>query len=198
MSIIQIRTKDRVFARMLEIVLVENNSEIFLTDKKDTKIPDGCELIITDTACADKETDRFDKIIYVCRGEEPPQGSISVKRPFLIEDFISLVNGMLFAEEKTADSQPFLTLDKKRKTLRYGKFSVLLTDKEFDLMLLLYENKGKIVTNEQITKTVWDDKTVPGSNISAVYINYLRKKFDEKLGKKFIYSVRGKGYQLKI
>ena len=65
------------------------------------------------------------------------------------------------------------------------------------LLSLLYENKGKAVTSEEIIQRVFDGKTVENSNAAAVYVNYLRKKLDKRIGKMLIYSVRGVGYMLK-
>ena len=104
----------------------------------------------------------------------------------------------LSSEEKHTDIAPSLSIDKKRSVAKYGKYSVSLTETEMKLLSLLHENRGKTVTNAEITAVVFDGKTVKGSNAAAVYVNYLRKKLDEKIGKRLIFSVRGVGYVLKI
>ena len=198
MPLVQIRMKDRVFSRMLEIVLLENSILSEVTDIAKAKIPDGCLLVITDLQCVSEEVQRFENTVFIVKsGEALPEGRSGFRRPFLIEGFISEITKLLFSEEKT-EAPPSLTVDKKHRVARYGRLSVPLTETELKLLVLLYENRGKTVLYEDITQRVWDGRTAENSNVSAVYVNYLRKKLDEKFGKRFIFSVRGKGYVLKI
>lgn len=198
MSLVQIRMKDRVFARMLEIVLLENSVSSTVTENRDAEIPKDCVLIITDSDCATRDVLRFGKTFFIGRqGEVSPNGVSFYKKPILIDGFVADVKAALFSEEKPTEAAEKLTVDKKHGVARYGKLSVSLTETEMKLLLLLYENKGAAVTNEEIVKRVFDGKTVENSNVAAVYVNYLRKKLDERIGKKLIYAVRGVGYILK-
>ena len=191
--------RDRVFARMLEILLSEKQISVSVTDKKETRIPEGSALVITDLHCADKDVQRFENTVYICgRDETEPEGRVCLRRPFLIDAFISEILDTLFSDKKADSDTLSLSLDKKTKSARYGKLAIPLTETEFKLLLLLYENKGETVTCEEITDKVFGGKTVENSNVSAVYVNYLRKKLDERIGKRMIFSVRGKGYTLKI
>ena len=199
MPLVQIRMKDRVLARTLEILLAEKKVSVSVTDKKETEMPESTDLVITDLASADRDTLRFESTVFICgRDETPPENRLSFKRPFLTDAFLSETLGMIFSEEKEVTKTTAISIDKRRKAVRLGKITVPLTDKEFLLFTLLYEKKEKVVTNEEITATVFEGKTVENSNVSAVYVNYLRKKLDERLGKPLIFSVRGKGYMLKI
>ena len=198
MPLVQIRMKDRVLSRMLKIVLLENKIPSEVTCDEKAQVSDGCSLIVTDISCASAEVLRFETVFFVIKDkEEIPEGKTVFRRPFLIDTFISEVQKSLFSEheEKAA---PSLSIDKKHNFARYGSVSVKLTETEMKLLTLLYENKGETVTNEEITKRIWGGRTVENSNVSAVYVNYLRKKLDERLGKRFIFSVRGKGYVLKV
>ena len=200
MSLVQIRIKDPVFSRMLKIVLLENRIPSEITNEKDALVPESCELIITDLSCAGKDVHRFPKTFFVLkRGEEPPEGKPFYVRPFLTDSLVSDVTAALFSGEKTAvETAPELSVDKKRFTAKYGKLSVSLPETEMRLLSLLHENRGKTVTNAEINEKVFGGKTAEGSNACAVYVNYLRKKLDEKIGKRLIFSVRGVGYVLKI
>jgi hypothetical protein len=190
--------KDRVFARMLEIVLLENNVSSEVTDTSRAKIPEDTLLVITDTECGIGEADAFENTVFITKGSEtPPAEKRSFHRPFLMDAFVSEINKLLFTEE-SADSPPTLTVDKKHKTAKYGRLSVSLTETELKLLLLLYENKGQTVLYSEIIQNVFGGRTAENSNVPAVYVNYLRKKLDEKFGKRLIFSVRGKGYTLKI
>lgn len=58
-------------------------------------------------------------------------------------------------------------------------------------------NKGLVLTRDNILENVWGYDYFGDTNIVDVYISYLRNKIDDKYNKKFIYTVRGVGYQLK-
>lgn len=197
MPLVQIRQKDRVFARMLEIVLFENNISSEITSEAKAKIPEDTLLVITDLQCAGEDVRDFENTVFTVKCDESaPSGKPCLRRPFLTETFIKEIKGLLFPEEKH-ESPPTLTVDKKHRVARYGKLSATLTETELKLLMLLYENRGKTVLCEEIVQKVFGGRTVENSNVAAVYVNYLRKKLDEKFGKKFIFSVRGKGYMLK-
>jgi len=57
----------------------------------------------------------------------------------------------------------------------------------------LYQNRGETVNRETIDMLLGADD----SNMGDVYICHLRRKIDNKLGLKLIYTIRGKGYTLK-
>ena len=199
MALVQIRMTDSVFARMLTIVLLENRISAEVTHEKDARVPDGCDLIITDPTCFGKDAQRFEKAVFILKGDESaPEGRPFYRRPFLIDAFLPDVLRLLSSEEKAEESAPTLSVDKKRGVARYGKYSVSLTETEMKLLVLLYENRGQTVLSEEIVQTVFDGRPVENSNVAAVYVNYLRKKLDEKIGKRLIFSVRGVGYVLKI
>lgn len=68
-----------------------------------------------------------------------------------------------------------------------------LSKTEFDLLLYLLKNKGKVVSREELLKNVWGYH-YGGSNIVDVYINYLREKISRNMKTKIIETVRGRGY----
>lgn len=72
---------------------------------------------------------------------------------------------------------------------------VILTRKEFDLLLLLLRSKGKYITTEDILQQVWDEYTAP--EIVRQYVLKLRKKLFSNLSnnEKLIYR-RGLGYTI--
>lgn len=74
---------------------------------------------------------------------------------------------------------------------------IALTEKEYSLLCLLYENRGNVITREQIIFTIWSKKSRIDSNLADVYINYLRNKIDKRFDVRLIISVRGKGYMMK-
>ncbi len=72
-----------------------------------------------------------------------------------------------------------------------------LTAKEFTLLAFMLRHVNKVVTSRMILAHVWDYDHARGSNVVAVYINYLRKKVDQDFEPKLIQTIRGAGYVLR-
>ncbi|MEJ7699516.1 MAG: transcriptional regulator [Pyrinomonadaceae bacterium] len=82
----------------------------------------------------------------------------------------------------------------KRLLLKQGK-AVSLNSKTFDLLLTLVENRGQVLSKEDLLNKVWTDQFVEENNLT-VQISALRKIFGEKKGEhQFIVTVPGKGYK---
>ena len=81
-----------------------------------------------------------------------------------------------------------------RHEVRVGDEVVDLTKKEFDLLLFLAKNKNRVLKREEVLEKVWGYGYAGKTNIVDVYVRYLRSKIDEKVGKKYIHTVRGIGY----
>lgn len=81
--------------------------------------------------------------------------------------------------------------------LREGK-EIPLTAKEMMILRKLWENRGNIVTFDQLCQAVWDDNYFGYENTIMVHIRRLREKIEENPSKpQFLLTVRGLGYKLK-
>lgn len=87
-----------------------------------------------------------------------------------------------------------LSIYPDRHEVRAWDEAIDLTKKEFDLLLFLAKNKNRVIKREEILEKVWGYGYAGKTNIVDVYIRYLRSKIDEKVGKKYIHTVRGIGY----
>ncbi|KKQ23698.1 MAG: Two component transcriptional regulator, winged helix family [Candidatus Roizmanbacteria bacterium GW2011_GWC2_37_13] len=90
-----------------------------------------------------------------------------------------------------------LYIDKKTRLVKRAGKVIQLSHKEFDLLVCLIQNKGKVVSRQDILKQVWQYSEEIGSRVADVYVGYLRKKIDVKGRKKLIQSIRGFGYSIK-
>jgi DNA-binding response OmpR family regulator len=81
--------------------------------------------------------------------------------------------------------------------LLVNKQSVVLTKKEYDLLLYFLSNKNRVVTKESIADHLWGDHMdmVDSFDFIYVHIKNLRKKIMEKDGKDYIQTVYGMGYR---
>lgn len=78
----------------------------------------------------------------------------------------------------------------------YGK-EITLTPTEFSILLLLCQNKGKVISSEKIFETIWGEKYFDGNNTVMVHLQKLRKKLGEtKKQKDYIQTVWGVGYKI--
>lgn len=89
-----------------------------------------------------------------------------------------------------------LELDRIKRTVRRGGYTIELTHKEFVLLDFLMQHALQPVARKVIVEQAW--KLSPGSmtNVVDVYINYLRKKVDSGFDRPLIHTIRGVGYQI--
>jgi DNA-binding winged helix-turn-helix (wHTH) protein/Tfp pilus assembly protein PilF len=86
-------------------------------------------------------------------------------------------------------------LDREHRSLRLHGTPVAVTPKAFDVLALLVERHGQLVSKEEMLKTLWPDSYVEEGNLS-VHISLLRKRLgDNAEVHRFILTVPGRGYQ---
>jgi DNA-binding response OmpR family regulator len=89
-----------------------------------------------------------------------------------------------------------LIIEPNTRTVQRGNEAIELSKKEYQLLEYLARHHDRLVTREMISKSVWDCDTNTYTNIIDVFINYLRKKVDNKSETKLIHTIRGKGFTL--
>ena len=73
---------------------------------------------------------------------------------------------------------------------------VVLTGKEFQILLLLAQNQGRVFSKEQIYDTVWNNEYVYDVRNMTEYINKIRRKIEPNpASPRFILTVWGVGYK---
>lgn len=155
-------------------------------------ISDGAhDVVITDNP---DFTDSDSEVLYVGYENKMERRSY-LYRPFSLDGLDSALKSLAVKESA---NKPAVKIDKKRCVVVAFGCQISLTEKEMLLFCLLFENKNNAVSDEKILEYVWKNETAQGSNIVAVYIKYLRKKIDERVGQRLIFRVRGEGYMLKI
>ncbi|SFC00644.1 DNA-binding response regulator, OmpR family, contains REC and winged-helix (wHTH) domain [Bacillus sp. OV322] len=132
-----------------------------------------------------------------------------ITKPFEIEELLARVRSCIrhYAYDKNGSinedgSKVLHIADLKihletREVIREGT-QIILTPKEYDLLVYLISNKNKIVTRENILINVWGYEYEGETNVIDVYIRHLRKKIDECFSSPaLIQTVRGVGYTVK-
>ncbi|MND84757.1 putative transcriptional regulatory protein YedW [compost metagenome] len=80
-----------------------------------------------------------------------------------------------------------------KKVSRQGK-EIILTPREFQILLKLVECKGELVSKQDLVKEIWGNIVDANTNTIEVYINFLRGKVDKPFGKQSIKTKIGYGY----
>jgi DNA-binding response OmpR family regulator len=89
-----------------------------------------------------------------------------------------------------------LRLDPARRSASYRGDGLELSRKEFDLLRLLIENAGSVVTRERLIDEVWDTNWFGSTKTLDVHVSGLRKKLDDDPGApRYIHTVRGVGFR---
>lgn len=91
-----------------------------------------------------------------------------------------------------------LVLNKQSHECTYNERSLTLTPIEFDILWLLCENRGKVISSEELFESVWHENYYKNSNNTVmVHIRHLREKMSGPTGKSdFIKTVWGVGYKV--
>ena len=125
-----------------------------------------------------------------------------VTKPFEIEELLARIRVCLrktARREATARARVAgpLALDVGRHTVTCQGQPVELTHREFDLLRILMENQGIVMSRATLMERVWGYDYMGETNIVDVYVRYLRSKIDDVYGVKLIHTVRGVGYVLR-
>ena len=208
-----IATKDIIFCRMLTLEFSEKGFSV-LCAQTHTEIQE--KLAEVQLAAIDADfllegalpKTSFDIILfgYAESLEKIPTQELTkyytLIRPFAIEDFFSNLlvpeneNGSIHLRvPKKKSPSESLALDSNTHAAYYKGEKISLTQKEFALLLLLFENRGTPISREEALRTVFADAGA-STNVVDVYVNYLRAKIDHKFGIRLISTVRGCGYMI--
>ena len=89
-----------------------------------------------------------------------------------------------------------IKIDTDSHVVTVGKEEVVLTKKEYDLLLFFIINKNKVLSKEIIAEHLWGDNSDLIDNFDFIYVhvNNLRKKLTQE-GAKYIKTAYGSGYK---
>ncbi len=125
-----------------------------------------------------------------------------VTKPFSIKELLARVRAVLRRAERDAEGESGvlkaadLTVDLDGRQVRVGRRSVELTRKEFDLLVALIRNRGRVLTRDRLLEQVWGYDYPGETRTVDVHIRRVRQKLGPT-GKENIETVVGVGYRFR-
>lgn len=127
-----------------------------------------------------------------------------ITKPFSVNELLSRVKAHLRRSDRETDKLTKKVIEYKNLIIDLEKYEVLkdgeiilLSLKEFELLKLLLENKGKVMTRNQLLDEVWGYDYYGETRTVDVHIRHLRSKLDTDMENSIIHTVRGIGYIIK-
>lgn len=148
------------------------------------------------------KTEEIDKVLGLEFGADD-----YIAKPFGIRELMARIKAVLRRYHNTHEAVPQgehilrvgdLEINIERHQVKVGENYVELTLKEFELLCYLAENRGHVLTRDQLLDRVWGIEYAGETRTVDVHIRYLRKKLaQEGEEEQFIETIRGKGYKMK-
>ena len=118
-----------------------------------------------------------------------------VKPKILLKKISSISRRILSENNNTSNIiVGSLVIDRESYSVTLEKDEIALPRKEFELLYLLASKPGKVLTRDEIMLKVWGTQVVVGDRTIDVHIRKLR----EKIGEKYIKTIKGVGYKFKV
>ncbi|MDQ0183447.1 response regulator transcription factor [Cytobacillus sp. FSL W7-1323] len=147
--------------------------------------------------------DEFDKVLGLELGADD-----YMTKPFSPREVVARVKAILrrsqaqFDEPVSEDEDDSIRIAgvkiyPDRYEVYYLDELLELTPKEFELLLYLAKNKGRVLTRDQLLSAVWNYDFAGDTRIVDVHISHLRDKIEQNSKKPtYIKTIRGLGYKL--
>ena len=140
------------------------------------------------------KSSEYDRVVGLDSGADD-----YLPKPFGMMELVSRVRALLRrAAKPEAEDKLFtagsLAVDVKRRAVTVDGEPVILTYKEFELLCYLLENRGVVLSRDQILTKIWDYNYSGETRTVDVHIRTLRQKLGDAGA--LIETVRGVGYRL--
>jgi DNA-binding response OmpR family regulator len=123
-----------------------------------------------------------------------------ITKPFSLSELNSRIKAVL--RRKQFDGTNIMTfneisIDTESKSVSINGNEIILTKKEYDLLLFFLINKNRVLTKEAIAEHLWEDNIDLASNFDFIYthLNNIRRKIKSAGGSDYIKTLYGMGYK---
>jgi two-component system response regulator RegX3 len=152
---------------------------------------------------------RVPVVMLTARGEESDKivglelgADDYVTKPFSAKELVARMRAVL---RRTAASPPSqetslalggVTMDLNTRIVTHDGHPIELTLKEFELLRMLMEQAGRVITREDLIDEVWDTNWFGPTKTLDVHVSSLRKKLgDDTASPRYIHTARGVGFR---
>ena len=122
-----------------------------------------------------------------------------VTKPFSVKELVARIKAHIRRREGTLQEKHFqyegLSVDTVKHEVRLGGREIELTAKEFELLLYMLENRGRVLTRDMILNHVWGYNYFGSTRTVDVHITRLRQKLP--LLTEAVATIKSFGYKLK-
>jgi two-component system KDP operon response regulator KdpE len=124
-----------------------------------------------------------------------------VTKPFGMDELLARMRAALRHQLQTHGERPIfkagdLSVDLVRRIVRIGDKDIRLSPKEYDLLRVLVQHAGKVLTHKYLLGELWDDLT--DAQYLRVYVRQLRQKIEaEPERPHYVLTETGIGYRLR-
>ena len=120
-----------------------------------------------------------------------------IAKPFAIEELLARIE-VVFRRQNNSNNSIIkfkdILIDTRARNVQRNNKEINLTNKEYELLITLIDNKDKVVTREELLEKIWGYGYEPETNVTDVYIRYLRSKLNNESKEEYIQTVRSIGY----
>ena len=147
---------------------------------------------VTPILIVSAKTDKNDKLLGLDLGADD-----YIEKPYDIDIMLAKIHGIFkrrYAHDELCDGE--LRVNKINRVVYKNNIPIEMTAKEFELLVLLIENKGRTLSKEYIFNTIWGSDSNSEQQTLTVHIKWLRRKIekDPKNPQKIL-TVWGMGYK---
>lgn len=138
------------------------------------------------------KTEKDDKLTGLLAGADD-----YIEKPYDIDILLAKIAGIFkrrYAQDEVVSGD--LRLNKESRTVYKGDKELSVTAKEFELLLLLIENQGKVLNKDWLFREIWGSDSFSEQQTLTVHMKWLREKIeDDPKHPTRIQTVWGVGYK---
>ena len=123
-----------------------------------------------------------------------------IVKPFALEEVTARLHALLRRRPLAADERLAagdIELDPAGFTARRGGRDLALTRREFELLQLFVRHPGEVLDRRRLHEEVWRYTFDPGTNVTDVFVGYVRRKLEAAGEPRVLHTVRGVGFVLR-
>ena len=120
-----------------------------------------------------------------------------IPKPFAIEELLARIE-VVFRRQDSLNNSIVkfkdIIINRNSRIVKKNNNEINLTNKEYELLMILIDNKDKVVTRDELLEKIWGYEYESETNVTDVYIRYLRSKLNSEKKEEYIQTVRSVGY----